>query len=87
MKNGIGRKLIFLSAAVLAPILIASSCVPSKQERDVRGEFATELWEMVVSKEPPQTMTGVAEGENTLIAFRDKSLGKPLSKPPEVSGG
>ena len=50
MKEGIGSKLILLVVGLLAPIMMISSCVPSKQEKDIRGELANELWETVLSK-------------------------------------
>jgi hypothetical protein len=87
MIKGITGELIFFAVTLLTPMVIISSCVPPKHERDIRGEVANELWEMVVSKEQPDAATGVAGAEDTVVAFRDKSLGKPLTKAPEMTGG
>ena len=86
MIKGITGKLIFFAATLLAPMVIISSCVPPKHERDIRGEVANELWEMVVSKEQPEAAMGVAGAKGAVVAFRDKSLGKPLTKAPEITG-
>ena len=87
MKEGIGGKLILLFVGLLAPIMMISSCVPSKQEKDIRGELANELWETLLSKEPREGVIGVAKGKEGFVAFKDKSLGKPLNKPPVLTGG
>jgi hypothetical protein len=87
MKRGFTGKLIFLAGALLASMIIISSCVPPKHERDIRGDIANELWELVVSKEHSEAATGVAGTKDAVVAFKDKSLGKPLNKPPEVTGG
>ena len=87
MRRDSVKRLLFFAVALCTPVVILSSCLPSKPEMDVRGGYADELWAMAISKEPPEAGVGSAEAKGPSTAFRDKSLGKALTKPPEVSGG
>ncbi len=81
------KKLVFICTLLLSLQIIITSCTDKEQLANSNGGFSDKLWDMVVSEKLPEVEIVIAKMKNTPVLFKDKSLGKPLTKPPEVLGG
>jgi hypothetical protein len=87
MNNRPFTKAVFVIITILFVTIFITSCSHEKQNRSTNEGTAAELWGMVESQKLPEPDIVVVKQQNTPVFFRDKSLGRPLTKAPVLSAG
>jgi hypothetical protein len=87
MNNRPFTKAVFVIITILFVPIFITSCSHEKQNRYTNEGTSAELWGMVESQKLFEADIVVAKQQNTPVFFRDKSLGRPLTKAPVVSAG